>query len=102
MSKLARFEPPLRRVLVVDAGSRCLKLALVERCLGRLRILREQAIDLQAEGLVSADEITAHLHATVAEWGRPPVALTLPQHLSTSQLIDLPAAAESGISAVIV
>ena len=62
MSQLARFEPPLRRVLVVDAGSRCLKLALVERCLGRLRILREQALDLQAEGLVSADEITAHLH----------------------------------------
>ena len=101
MSQLARFEQPLRRVLVVDAGSRCLKLALVERCLGRLRILREQALDLQAEGLVSADEITAHLHTTIAEWGRPPVALTLPQHLSTSQLIDLPAAPESEIRRLI-
>ena len=101
MSKLARFEPPLRRVLVVDAGSRCLKLALVERCLGRLRILREQAIDLQAEGLVGAEEITTHLQATIEQWGRPPVALTLPQHLSTSQVIDLPAAPESEIRRLI-
>jgi Tfp pilus assembly PilM family ATPase len=90
MLKLGRIRPPVRRVLALDAGSRRIKLLLAESDFGRLRILKEELIDLQAEGLVAADEIKAHLQASLDNWGRPPLALVLPQHLSTSQVIDLP------------
>lgn len=93
-SLLTRLEPPLRRVLAIDAGTRCLRLTLVEGSLRRLRILREQSFDLAAEGLVSAEEVSNHLQTLIEEWGRPPVALTLPQHLCTTQLVDLPPVSE--------
>ena len=101
MLKLDRMRPPVRRVLALDAGSRCIKLLLAESDFGRLHILKEELIDLQAEGLVSADEIKAHLQASLEEWGRPPLALVLPQHLSISQVIDLPLAPESEVEKLI-
>jgi len=101
MLKLDRMRPPVRRVLALDAGSRCLKLLLAESDFGRLRILKEELIDLQAEGLVSAEETKAHLQASLDEWGRPPLALVLPQHLSLSQVIDLPLAPESEVEKLI-
>ncbi|MCX6922363.1 MAG: hypothetical protein NT154_03980, partial [Verrucomicrobia bacterium] len=90
MLKLDRIRPSVRRVLALDAGSRCIKLLLAESDFGRLQILKEELIDLQAEGLVSADEIKAHLKVSLNECGQPPLALVLPQHLSISQVIDLP------------
>jgi Tfp pilus assembly PilM family ATPase len=95
------MRPPVRRVLALDAGSRCIKLLLAESDFGRLHILKEELIDLQAEGLVAADEIKAHLQTSLEEWGRPPLALILPQHLSISQVIDLPLAPESEVEKLI-
>ncbi len=80
----------MRRVLAVDAGSRCLRLMLLERRFGRLRLLRQDAVDLQEEGLVAAEELKAHMQAALAEWGRPPLALALPQQVAVSQIVDLP------------
>lgn len=101
MLKFDRMRPPVRRVLALDAGSRCIKLLLAESDFGRLRIVKEELIDLQAEGLVSADETKAHLQANLDQWGRPPLALVLPQHLSISQVIDLPLAPESEVEKLI-
>jgi hypothetical protein len=101
MLKLDRMRPPVRRVLALDAGSRCIKLLLAESDFGRLHILREELIDLQAEGLVSAEEIKTHLEANLEDWGQPPLALVLPQHLSISQVIDLPLAPESEVAKLI-
>lgn len=101
MLKLDRMRPPVRQVLALDAGSRCIKLLLAESDFGRLRILKEELIDLQAEGLVSADEIKSQLQARLEDWGRPPLALVLPQHLSISQVIDLPLAPESEVEKLI-
>ena len=101
MLKLDRMRPPVRRVLAIDAGSRCIKLLLAESDFGRLHILKEELIDLQAEGLVSAEEIKAHLQTSLDVWGRPPLALILPQHLSISQVIDLPLAPESEVEKMI-
>jgi Tfp pilus assembly PilM family ATPase len=58
-------------------------------------------VDLQAEGLVAADEIKAQLQGALDHWGKPPLALVLPQHLSTSQVVDLPATPESDIEKLI-
>jgi Tfp pilus assembly PilM family ATPase len=84
------LEPPLRRVLAVDAGSRCVRLLLLENRFGKLRVLRQNELDLQEEGLVSAEELKAQVQATLAEWGRPPLALALPQQIAVSQTVDLP------------
>lgn len=83
------FEPPLRRVLAVDAGTRCIRLLLMESHFGRLRVLRQDALDLQQEGLVATEELQAHLQKTLAQWGRPPIALVLPQAVAVSQIVDL-------------
>ena len=101
MLKLDRMRPPVRRVLALDAGSRCIKLLLAESEFGRLHILKEELIDLQAEGLVSAEEVKSHLQSRLDDWGRPPLALVLPQHLSISQVIDLPLAPESEVEKLI-
>lgn len=84
------LEPPVRRVLAVDAGSRSIRLLLLESRFGKLRVLRQEAIDLQEEGLVAADELKAHLQLTLTDWGRPPLALALPQQIAVSQIVDLP------------
>src|ERR1051325_1414923 len=99
--KLGRIRPPLRRVLAVDAGSRCIKLLLAESDFGRLRILKEESLDLQSEGLVSAEEIKSHLQSRLNDWANPPLALVLPQHVSISQIIDLPLTPESEVEKLI-
>ena len=85
------MEPPIRNVLAVDAGSRCIRLLLIESRFGTLRIVRENVLDLQEEGLVSADELKAHLQVTLADWGQPPIALVIPQQVAVSQIVELPA-----------
>ncbi|HYG34621.1 MAG TPA: pilus assembly protein PilM, partial [Clostridia bacterium] len=97
MLKLFGKRPPLRRVLALDGGSRRLKLLLAESDFGRVRILRQELVDVQAEGLVSAEEIQTHLQQLLGDCGRPPLALVMPQHLVISQIIDLPQAPEAEV-----
>jgi Tfp pilus assembly PilM family ATPase len=96
-----RLRPPVRRVLAVDGGSRRLKLLLAESDFGRLRILKEELVDLPAEGLVSPEEIKSHLQTCLEDWDHPPVAVVIPQHLTISQVIDLPLAPESEVDKLI-
>jgi len=111
----------VRRVLAVDAGSRRLKLTLVKSrfgrglwnsavallggwpgySTGRVQILREESLDLHEEGLVTTEELKNHIQSILEECGRPPIALTLSQHLSTSQTIELPLAPESEVRQLI-
>lgn len=55
----------VRRVLAVDAGRRRLKLALIEKHANRIRIVREESVDLQEEGLVTAEELKQYLQTTL-------------------------------------
>jgi Tfp pilus assembly PilM family ATPase len=99
--KFSRVRAPVGQVLAVDAGSRRIKLMLAGNDFGRLGIIREESVDLSEEGLVSPDEIKAYLQTVLNKWGRPPLALVLPQHLSISQVIDLPLAPESEVEKLI-
>lgn len=99
--RLARFELPVRRVLAIDAGSRRLKLLLAERRFNHIRVLREELLDLQAEGMVSPAESRVHLQEMFDATGRAPVALVLPQHLSTSQVLDLPVGPDKDVDKLI-
>src|SRR4051812_30407248 len=89
-------QAPAGRVLAVHAGSRTLRLLVAESTSGgRLRILHQHLIDLHQEGLVSAEKTKTHLAEELADWGHPPVAVVLPQHLSISQMIDVTTSSES-------
>ncbi len=94
-SRLRFLNPPVRRVLAVDLGNRRLRLLLAESVFGRFRLLKQELLDLRAEGLVSPEEVKTHLQTCLDNWGNPPVALALPEHLSISQLLDLPNVPES-------
>ena len=99
--KFNQVRPPVRRVLAVDPGNRRLKLLLAESDFGHLRILKQEMMDLQAEGLVSADEFKAHLQQLLEDAGRPPVALVLGQQLCLSQIVDLPASSGTDVEKLI-
>jgi biopolymer transport protein ExbD len=64
-------------------------------------VLKEEEIDLHAEGLVSVEETKACLQERLDQWGRPPLALVLPQHITISQVIDLPVTQESEVEKLI-
>src|SRR5215212_7835455 len=96
-----RIQAMFRRVLSVDAGGRRLKLLLASREGRHLRILKQQSIDLQEEGLVSPEELKSHVLSVLDAWDRPPLAVVLPQHLSISQVIDLPLAPDEEVAKLI-
>lgn len=81
-----------RRVIALDPGSHCLKVLLVEVAFGRLRPIQFRTIDLHAEREQTREEIQEQLRAALDQMGDHPIALALPQHLSLSQIIDLPPA----------
>jgi len=95
------MQPPVRRVLALDAGSRQVKLVLAESFFGKLRLLKEEMFDLQAEGLVAPDELKVHLQSTLSALGNPALAVVLPQQTTISQVLDLPTGPESDIRKLI-
>ncbi|HTL17491.1 MAG TPA: cell division protein FtsA, partial [Patescibacteria group bacterium] len=101
MLRLEKVRPPVRQVVALDGGSRKFKLLLAESDFGRVHILKQEVIDLQAEGLVSPDELKTHLHEFLDRWDHPALALVLPEHVSTSQIVDLPPAPESEVDKLI-
>ena len=74
MFRTDRLQPPVRRVPAVDAGSSCLRLALVKSSFGRVEILREESFDLHEEGLIATEELKTHLQAIREYCGHPPIA----------------------------
>jgi Tfp pilus assembly PilM family ATPase len=98
---LSRMRSPIRRVLALDAGTRSIRMLLAQSEFGRFRLLKEDSIDLHEEGLVGPDEVKAWLRERLSEWGEPPLAVVLPQHLSNSQVIDLPPAVEQDVATLI-
>ena len=101
MLRFEKVRPPVRQVVAIDGGSRCFKLLLAESDFGRVRILKHELVDLPTEGLISPEEIKTHLQEVLEKWGDPPLALVLPEHLSTSQLLDLPQVPESEVDKLI-
>jgi len=95
------MQPPVRRVLALDAGSRQVKLVLAESFFGRIRFLKEEMFDLQAEGLVAPDELKVHLQSTLSAFGNPALAVVLPQQTTISQVLDLPTGPENDIRKLI-
>lgn len=83
--------------MAVDCGGRCLKIALVESFAGRVRLLRQEFLDLSDDGLQARNQVGTALANIVAEFGDCPIALAVPQSQSLAQIIDLPKAGGSGV-----
>lgn len=90
-----------QRVIAVDHGSRCVKLLLAEATPHGFAPVDHRLVDLQEEGLLTAEEVQRHLAGAIREWAGAPLAVALPQTLNISQVVDLPAAGEPDIPKVI-
>src|SRR5262249_36338015 len=100
-SALSRMRAPIRRGLALDAGERGIRILLARIEFGRFSILKEELVDMKAGGLVAQDESKEHLADRPAAGGTPPVALIMPQHLTNSQVLDLPVTAEQDVERLI-
>lgn len=76
--------------LIVDIGSRWIKCAryIVKRA--EVRQAGSQVIDIQAEGLLSAEEVGTAIERVLRSAGEHPLAVVLPQGSVVSQVMDLP------------
>ncbi len=81
---------PTRRLLAVDAGSRTVKIILVEEFLGRCRILQQKLLEPASEEEDSREDCLLRVRALLHEVGDCPVALALPHYRALSQVLDLP------------
>lgn len=93
--------PSIRRVLVIDPGSRCIKVLLAARRTGGVRVLLHRSIDLPEGDLLASEESGKIVGNVLQEFENLPVAIRLPQQLSISQVIDLPRVEPEQISALI-
>lgn len=76
--------------LVVDIGGRWIKCARYVRQSGRIREAGKQVIDIQAEGLLSTEEVGAAIGRVLRAAGEHSLAVVLPQGSAVSQVVDLP------------
>lgn len=84
--------PPARRFLAVDVGSRCLKALLVSNLFGRLRIHAHRVIGLDESSQPGSAGWARVLQELAEELGVHPLVVSVPQHATDSQVLDLPGA----------
>jgi Tfp pilus assembly PilM family ATPase len=81
---------PNRRVLVIDPGHRCIKVLLAASRKSEVQVAQYRLIDLPDGDRLGAEVLSKRVEGILNEFGSIPVALSLPQQLSISQVIDLP------------
>lgn len=78
------------RLVVIDPGTRTVKVLVADSTFGRLRILSCQTIDPEEGGSDEAADLRDQLTAVLSELGPHRVALVLPQHRTIASTIDVP------------
>jgi Tfp pilus assembly PilM family ATPase len=89
--RLSNFSVSKRRCIAVDLGQSRIKAILAERKGHRIDVLHAFTLDLQEEGLLTQEETNRHISRILLEMGEYPVSMVIPQHLTVSHLIALPA-----------
>jgi len=84
--------PPARRFLAVDVGSRCVKALLVSNLFGRLRVHAHRVIGLDETSQPGTAGWPRVLRELQDELGLHPLVISVPQHATDSQVLDLPGA----------
>ena len=91
---------PAGRVIAIDAGSPEIKVVLAQLFLNRVTILKRESLAVPASPAEQASSAETLAHAC-RRLGGHPVALALPQHLTLSQVIELPAAPQTEVRKLI-
>lgn len=91
---------PAGRVIAIDAGSPEIKVVLAQLFLNRVTILKRETLAVPASPAEQASSAETLAHAC-RRLGGHPVALALPQHLTLSQVIELPAAPQTEVRKLI-
>jgi len=84
--------------IVVDIGGRWIKCARYKIQGSNVQEAGSQVIDIQAEGLLSAEEVGVAIGRVLRSAGEHPLAVVLPQGAATSQVMDLPEFSTGGRS----
>ena len=84
--------PPTRRFLALDVGSRCVKALLVSNLFGHLRIHAHRVIGLDETTQPGTAGWARVLQELQDELGAHPMVISVPQHATDSQVLDLPGA----------
>lgn len=95
---------PAQRVIAIDVALPHVKLMLAQKFLNKITILRKDVIecpDYNDASEISRENLKEEIQKKISSYGHYPVAITLPQHLSLSQVIDLPPAAEADVKRMI-
>ncbi len=90
-----------RRLLVIDPGTRSIKFLVAHRRGDEVDVERHRILDLSESGNESPEELDRQVQSALQEFGTLPIAVTLPQQLSVSQVIDLPEVGSEQIEALI-
>ena len=92
---------PAGRVIAIDAGSHEVKVVLAQLFMKRVTILKRETIVIPVSQTEDESGAAEFLANACRRLGGYPVALALPQHLTLSQVIELPAAPQTEVRKLI-
>lgn len=79
-----------RRLVVIDPGTRFLKLLAVKSRAGRVRVWQQHTVDLAGEGVLGLEETRQHLESLFPELQGFDRAVLIPQDRTICQTVDVP------------
>ena len=92
---------PARRVIAIDPGSRNLKVVMAEAFLNRVRIVHRELVPIPETDPSPAEAAAEQLAQTLCKLGDYPLALVLPQHITHSQIVDLPVTSQAEVARLV-
>jgi len=85
-----------RRLVVIDPGSRMLKLLAVRSWAGRVRVRQQHVVDLVGEGVLGVEETRQHLESLFPKLRGLERAVLIPQDRTICQTVEVPVEGEDG------
>ena len=95
---------PARRVIAIDVDARNIKIVLAQKFLNKVTFLRKEVVDLPdsiQNNEIAQSTLKNEISSVIESLGHYPVAISLSQHLTLSQVIDLPPASQTDIQRMI-
>jgi len=95
---------PARRVIAIDVDARNIKIVLAQKFLNKIAFLRKEVVDLPdyiENNEIAQSTLKNEVASIIESLGHYPVAISLSQHLTLSQVIDLPPASQTDIQRMI-
>lgn len=92
---------PARRVIAIDPGVRNVKVVFAELFLGRARFLHRALLPVDGRDNEKPEDLSSELRELIDKLGAYPLALALPQHLTSSQVVEMPQVGDAALARLI-